>query len=141
MVCFCVDEHATNRATIRLYWAVNGLVAEWIGCLPEDLAVVVLTPELAHAYTQLGADTEGRRWPAENFARCELALTEGLAQYYTHRVLHRLRQRYDGALRVYRAMLKQQADARTMLEVRRWDEKKVEAFESRLRGAQQATVP
>jgi hypothetical protein len=56
-----VDEHTANRATIRLYWGVIGLVSEWLGCSVEDLTVVVLTHELAHAYTQLGADIEGRR--------------------------------------------------------------------------------
>jgi hypothetical protein len=85
-----VDEQAVNRATIRLYWGVIGLVSQWLGCDVEDLTVVVLTHELAHAYTQLGADIEGRRWAAPLFAKAEIALTEGLAQYYTDRVLHRL---------------------------------------------------
>ena len=40
---------------------VIGLVSEWLGCAVEDLAIVVLTHELAHAYTQLGADIEGHR--------------------------------------------------------------------------------
>ncbi len=43
---------------------VIGLVSEWLGCAVEDLAIVVLTHELAHAYTQLGADIEGLRWAA-----------------------------------------------------------------------------
>jgi hypothetical protein len=47
-----VDEQAINRATIRLYWGVIGLVSQWLGCDVEDLTVVVLTHELAHAYTQ-----------------------------------------------------------------------------------------
>jgi hypothetical protein len=46
------DQRAVNRATIRLYWGVIGLVSQWLGCAVEDLAVVVLTHELAHAYTQ-----------------------------------------------------------------------------------------
>ena len=68
------DEQAVNRATIRLYWGVIGLVSEWLGCVVEDLAIVVLTHELAHAYTQLGADIEGRRWAAPSFAAAESAL-------------------------------------------------------------------
>ena len=67
-----------NRATIRLYWGVIGLVADWMGVAVEDLALVVLTHELAHAYTQLGADIEGRRWPAQCFAGAESSLKEGL---------------------------------------------------------------
>jgi hypothetical protein len=32
-----VDEQAINRATIRLYWGVIGLVSQWLGCDVEDL--------------------------------------------------------------------------------------------------------
>ena len=71
------DEFAVNRATIRLYWGVIGLVAEWIGCTVEDLAIVVLTHELAHAYSQLGADIEGRRWQATVFSQAERGLSKG----------------------------------------------------------------
>jgi hypothetical protein len=84
------DEQAINRATIRLYWGVIGLVSEWLGCSIEE----VLAHELAHAYTQLGADIDGRRWAAPSFAKAETALKEGLAQYYTDRVLRRLEARY-----------------------------------------------
>ena len=35
------NEFAVNRATIRLYWGVIGLVSEWLGCTVEDLTVVV----------------------------------------------------------------------------------------------------
>jgi len=58
--------------------------------------------------TQLGADIEGRRWTAPAFAAAETALKEGLAQYYTDRVLHRLERRYGGALNTFRALLPNQ---------------------------------
>ncbi len=142
------DELSVNRATIQLYWGVIGVVAEWLGCSVEDLAVVVLAHELAHAYTQLGADIEGRRWPASEFAVAETALKEGLAQYYTDRVLDRLERRYSGALNVFRGLLPHQPAAyraheqwladspeavrRAMLEVRRWKEGKLSDFNRRL---------
>lgn len=44
------DEYTANRATIHIYWGVIGLVMEWMGCTVEDLSIVVLTHELAHAY-------------------------------------------------------------------------------------------
>lgn len=152
------DEHTINRASIYIYWGVIGLVAEWKGCTVEDLTIVVLTHELAHAYTQLGADIEGRRWPAAVFAKAETGLKEGLAQYYTERVLHRLEKRYSGALEVYKAMLPQQPDDyRThelwvkdfypeavrlaMLEVRRWQEGKLKDFNRRLEAAQKGLHP
>lgn len=152
------DEYAVNRATIRIYWGVVGLVSDWMGCSVEDLAIVVLVHELAHAYTQLGADIEGRRWPARNFSRADRALKEGLAQYYTDRVLRRLERRFGGALRVYEAMLPGQPDAyrthlpwiensipeavrRAMLEVRRWHEGKLVDFNRRLAEAQAGLQP
>lgn len=58
------DEKAVNRATIHLYWGVIGWVSELLGCDVEDLTIVVLTHELAHAYTQLAPtsrDVAGRR--------------------------------------------------------------------------------
>ena len=152
------DEYAVNRASIRLYWGVVGLVAEWMGCTVEDLTVVVLTHELAHAYTQLGADIESRRWPASAFHKAETGLVEGLAQYYTDRVLTRLERRYPGALNVYQVMLPGQPDAyrtheswvkdfspesvrRAMLEVRRWKEGKLSDFNRRLADAHKELHP
>ena len=152
------DESSVNRATIRLYWGVIGLVSEWMGCGAEDLAIVVLTHELAHAYTQLGADIESRRWPACNFAKAEKNLKEGLAQYYTDRVLRRLERRYPGALKAYEQMLPKQSSAyrahepwvagyspesvrRAMLEVRRWHEGRLADFERRLEEAQKELHP
>ena len=153
-----LDEQAINRATIRLYWGVIGLVSQWLGCEVEDLTVVVLTHELAHAYTQLGADIEGRRWAAPLFAKAESALTEGLAQYYTDRVLHRLERRYAGPLNIFLALLPGQPDVyrshdpwvrhsspeavrRAMLEIRRWGEGKLTDFNRRLEIAQRELSP
>jgi hypothetical protein len=153
-----VDEQAINRATIRLYWGVIGLVSQWLGCDVEDLTVVVLTHELAHAYTQLGADIEGRRWAAPLFAKAESALIEGLAQYYTDRVLHRLQRSYAGALNIFLTLLTGQPDVyrthepwmrhsspeavrRAMLEIRRWSEGKLTDFNRRLEIAQRELSP
>jgi hypothetical protein len=152
------DEKTVNRATVRLYWGVIGLVSDWIGCSIEDLSIVVLTHELAHAYTQLGADIEGRRWAAGSFAKAETALKEGLAQYYSDRVLRRLDRRHGGALEVFLGLLPGQADVyrvherwvedsspeairRAMLEVRRWNEPKLADFNRRLKAAQNELSP
>lgn len=149
------DEYAVNRATILLYWGVIGLVADWIPCAIEDLTLVVLTHELAHAYTQLGADIDGRRWPVRAFQSAETALTEGLAQYYTERVLRRLEHRHPGAYKVYEAMLPRQpmdyqghklwandssseAVRRAMLEVRRAPQCELADFISRINDANRA---
>ena len=154
----CRDEFAVNRATIRLYWGVIGLVSEWLGCTVEDLTVVVLAHELAHAYTQLGADIEGRRWPSRNFAAAEVDLKEGLAQYYTVRALDRLQTRFPSAMGAFGMLLKKQSAAyhrfepwdtshspkavrRAMIEVRRWNEGKLAEFETRLEKAAEEFKP
>ena len=120
--------------------------------------MVVLVHELAHAYTQLGADIEGRRWAVNAFAKAETALKEGLAQYYTHRVLQRLEKRYPEAFAVYKQMLLRQPNAyrthmewidnstpeavrRAMLEARRRQEEKLSNFNRRLAAAQQQLKP
>jgi hypothetical protein len=79
----------------------------------------------------------------------ETALKEGLAQYYTDRVLHRLERRYGGALNTFRALLPNQAVVyrsheawiqnsspeavrRAILEVCRWKEGELGEFNRRL---------
>lgn len=68
-----------NRGSIEVYWAVIGLVAALLDVRIEDLTTVVLTHELAHAYTHLGYDIDGANWPGQCFAKTESVLKEGLA--------------------------------------------------------------
>ncbi len=152
------EERYVNTARVRIYWAVIGLVSEWIGCTVEDLTIVVLVHELSHAYTQLGADIEGRRWPVRYFADAEPAVKEGLAQYYTDRVLKRLEKRFPGARNAYMKMLPQQPPIynrhrmwlekytpedvrRAMLEFRRRRETSIREFERRLKRAHRDLEP
>lgn len=154
----CRNDTEVNGAAIVLYWGVIGLVADWLGCSVEDLTVVVLTHELAHAYTQLGADIDGRRWPSARFAKAENCLKEGLAQYYTERVLKRLERRYSGAFKAYESLLSKQhgdykvhqpwieryspeAVRRAMIEVRRWEVLGLKEFEARLDDAARSLRP
>ncbi len=152
------DDYAVNKASIEVYWGVIGLAAEWLPCTVEDLTIVVLAHELAHAYTQLGADIDRKRWPSQVFARTEKSLKEGLAQYYTDRVLRRLEFRYKGALAAYEKLLAHQPPPyrvhepwlekfspesvrRAMIEVRRWKETAVAKFGERLGAAQKGLHP
>ena len=64
--------------------------------------------ELAHAYTHVGADADGRRWGTTAFQRTDRALLEGLAQYYTCRVLERLGKLAPGAMDAYEKLLPHQ---------------------------------
>lgn len=96
---------------ISLYWGVIGVCAGWLGTPVEDLAAVVLAHELAHAYTHLGQDIDGRRWEVQAFRDSEHALKEGLAQYYTARVCRRLLAQAPGCYAAYETLLPHQPRA------------------------------
>lgn len=93
---------------IRLYWVVIGITARALGVSVEALTIVVLAHELAHGYTHLGRDIDSDRWDTERFARTDVAIVEGLAQFYTHVVCKRLAQRMPQAIETYEALLKKQ---------------------------------
>lgn len=103
--------HDVKPPHIELYWAVIGLVAQLIGTSTASLTVVVLAHELAHAFTQVGADIEGYRWEVESFHAAEFALKEGIAQYYTALACERLERVAPGAKAAYEALLPKQPDA------------------------------
>jgi hypothetical protein len=149
----CID--GFPESSIELYWTVIGLCASWLGAPVEDLAAVVLTHELAHAYTHLGRDIDGRRWAADSFGESDRALKEGLAQYYTARVCQRLTPQLPGCRAVYETLLPRQPRAYqahlpwladctpeevryAMLAVRREPRASLEDFELRLEGARRA---
>lgn len=99
------------RAEISLYWGVIGLIAQALSLSIEGLTVAVMAHELGHAYTHLGFDRDGRRWTAIDFENSEHALVEGLAQYYTARVVDRLERRIPEAKHAYSALLPKQPAA------------------------------
>src|SRR5262249_11304285 len=102
----CID--VFPESSVELYWGVIGLCAGWLGLPSEDLAAVVLGHGLAHAYTHLGRDTDGRRWDVNAFQDSDHALKEGLAQYYTARVCRRLSAQLPGCWAVYETLLPHQ---------------------------------
>lgn len=151
----CKSERTDGKpqGTVRLYWGAIGVAAELIGCSVEALTTVALAHELAHAYTQLGADADGHRWPVRAFNESETSLKEGLAQYYTDRVLRGGGRQLIGALEAFERLLPDMRDAyrthlpwvdnyspeavrRAMIEVRRFGESETRQFESRLEAAQ-----
>jgi hypothetical protein len=89
---------------------VIALVAAALPTDVEDLTAVVLAHEYAHAFTHVGADIEGHRWPTDHFAGSESPLKEGLAQYYTAQVCGALQLQFPGVLKAYEALLPQQPD-------------------------------
>lgn len=101
----------SDAAHIELYWAVIGLVAKLEGVPVEALTLVVQAHELAHAYTHLGSDIDGKRWTTKDFAQSEHELKEGLAQYYAALVCERLSNQEWNAVRAYKELLKDQPPA------------------------------
>lgn len=86
---------------IELYWGIIGLVARDLGVAAEDLTIVVLAHELAHAYTHVGTDANENRWSTPGFQASEHSLKEGLAQYYTRLVCNRFQRDAPGALLIH----------------------------------------
>jgi len=104
------DPHFNSEGgEVLLYWAVIGIIAPRLGVSIEALTAVVLTHELAHGYTQAGFDIDGNNWPMEAFFHSETDLIEGLAQYYTERVLQKLDHRITGACEAYKRLLEKQS--------------------------------
>lgn len=98
-------------AHIKLYWQAISFVAAALAVTVEALTTVVLTHELAHAFTHLGEDTDGQTWSFSGFRDSETALKEGLAQYYTHQVCSRTDERFAEAELAFQKLLKQQPAA------------------------------
>lgn len=96
---------------IELYWGVIGLVARDLSVDIEDLTVVILAHELAHAYTHVGLDADDHCWPSDNFKESAHELKEGLAQFYTQLVCDRLKNTSPGPQKVFEALLPQQPAA------------------------------
>jgi hypothetical protein len=97
-----------ENSRIELYWGIIGLIAAARRVDPEDLTVVVLAHELAHAYSHRGHDKDGHRWDVQSFAKSDKAVKEGIAQYYTHLVCEVMQQRCPGAFATYNALLTRQ---------------------------------
>ena len=104
------DSEPSPNVRADLYWGVIGLVSKVLGVSVEALTVKVLAHELAHAYTHIGADADGQRWSSELFAKADRGLKEGLAQYYTVRVLDRLARQIPEALEAYKRLLPHQPE-------------------------------
>lgn len=93
---------------VQIFWLPIALLAISDGMPIEELTFVVLAHELAHAYTHLGFDIDGEAWDTGDFARSELELVEGLAQYYTAVVCGKMKERLPVALECFKRMLEKQ---------------------------------
>ncbi len=140
------------QSNIEIYWAMIGLVAGLLDVRVEALTCVVLAHELAHAYTHLGADIDGQRWDSSVFYKCDHALKEGLAQYYTWLACTAMETHVPGMFKAYESLLDKQPAAyhahenwikeytpeimrMGLIEARRMEEKRLEGFNEILESA------
>jgi hypothetical protein len=94
---------------IEIYWMAIALFAGMSGLNIEDLTVVVLAHEVAHAYTHLGLDIGSVYWSDDGFQQTDRFVKEGLAQFYTSVVTQKLRDRLPTAFVAYETLLKYQS--------------------------------
>lgn len=94
---------------IEIYWMAQALFAAAFGLRIEDLTVVTLAHELAHAYTHVGRDIDGTAWGDSGFAESEASVVEGLAQHYAGVVTERLATRAPDAYSAYKTLLRHQS--------------------------------
>ncbi|WP_135507489.1 hypothetical protein [Roseovarius aestuariivivens] len=95
---------------VTLYWGVIGLVSDLLGVHVEDLAIVVLTHELAHAYTHQGAEIDGMQWSSDRFGSSDVNVVEGLAQYFTHLCLSSKKDSLPGAREAFEKLRQKQPE-------------------------------
>jgi hypothetical protein len=93
---------------IEIYWMAQALFAAAFGVRIEDLTVVTLAHELAHGYTHLGRDADGKSW-ITGFGTSDKEVTEGLAQHYTAAITEELRWRVPDAHAAYERLLEHQS--------------------------------
>ncbi len=123
----CLGAYFFKASKILLYWMAIGFFSRKLNVSPEALTVVTATHELAHAYTHMGFDIDGKRWETDHFAASDLHIVEGLAQYYTHLVCKKLETRYPEALEAYEAFLQMQSGP--YLTQLKWERPRMEAGE------------
>ena len=102
-----------GNPTIELNWISIGLFAGVMKVSVESLTMVVLAHELAHAYTHVGMDFDGNQWGTMQFECSDLAVIEGLAQYYTERIAQVWVSNSPEMLHTFYELLKHQSDEYT----------------------------
>ncbi len=97
------------QGRIELYAPAIALCSTRFGVPIEDMAIVVLVHELAHAFTHIGRDIDRRVWKTEDFANADTFLVEGLAQFYADRVCDRLVERRSALRTAFDALNENQS--------------------------------
>ncbi len=94
---------------VFIYWGIIGLVSDLLGVNVEDLTIVVLAHELAHAYTHQGFEIDGTQWESKRFKSVDKSVKEGLAQYFTHLFLTSKQDSFPDAFDAFEKLREKQA--------------------------------
>ena len=94
-----------HERRFAIYWQAIGVIAARMEMSVEALTVVVLAHELVHAYTHLGFDIDRRNWPTERFCSTDIAIIEGLAQFYAEVVCRKLVEQLPEASRTFEDLI------------------------------------
>ena len=73
---------------VELYWLSIGMYSLIYNTPIDDLTIVVLTHELAHGYSHVGFDIDGKDWDTHAFSKADLKIVEGIAQFYTEMICY-----------------------------------------------------
>ncbi len=98
---------------VRLYWVPISIVSRLLGIPVDALTLVVLAHELAHAYSHLGRDIDGEAWNTNTFANADMAIVEGIAQFYAQVICESLNMRFPAARHAFEILLAKQSGAYT----------------------------
>jgi hypothetical protein len=98
---------------VRLYWVPISIVSRLLGIPVDALTLVVLAHELAHAYSHLGRDIDGEAWNTNTFANTDIAIVEGIAQFYAQVICESLNMRFPTARHAFETLLSKQSGAYT----------------------------
>jgi len=93
---------------VELHWIPIVIIADCLKVSIKDLTLVVFVHELAHAYTHSGMDVGGGYWSNDQFLAADMAVTEGLAQYYAYLFLVKQEPRRPEALEIFNRLLEYQ---------------------------------
>ena len=98
-----------HQHEVRIYWLAIGIYSVLLSIPLEGLTIVVLAHELAHAYTHIGYDIDGHDWPTRRFAATDLAIIEGLAQFYAQVVCTKFEKQMPEAIDAFDRLMEHQS--------------------------------
>lgn len=94
----------TKTHEINLYWVSIALYSNVKNLDIDKITFIVLAHELAHLYTHIGLDINGRRWEDYDFRFADNRITEGLAEFHSFESCRKASRELD-LLRVYANLL------------------------------------